>query len=277
MDVAIPHCDFFGPDQSESLPRPGLLSLRCVAKNGLPVGGFLKYCPHMGTAHEVWDILVRMPAAQIERDLAWAAKHPRKFKFDPLGFLRGPEQCSSEAFARYCHTRMLYAYVLSRRPGVPAELVLFVADNAADYMIHCALDVADEQGRLAQLNRKMGVILDREGLAADRDLQRGQGPPDYLEALEESLEIIERITGTLLPGILRRYGFNSLAELYEQHRATFDIMQEVGRRLRRRDAEPGSDTLEGNQWCAGEILKKHGPAALERLNRRLEALGLPVA
>src|SRR5438552_16328066 len=98
----------------------------------------------MGTPSEVWDILVRMTPAQLERDLAWAARNPGKFKFDPLAFLRGPEGETSEDFARFCHHRILHPYALSTRVKVPKEIVLYVADAGAMTMVECALDAADE-------------------------------------------------------------------------------------------------------------------------------------
>ena|SRR2546426_8622702 len=113
--------------------------------------------------------------------------------------------------------------------------------------------------------------------AAHEVFQWGQGPPEYWDALKECRELSERIDRMIFPEILHRYRLDWVAEIYEQDRATFDIMREVGRRWVRRNQKRNAFRLERDRGAADHILKNHGPDALEKLSRRLIALGLPPA
>jgi len=95
--------------------------------------------------------------------------------------------------------------------------------------------VARERGRLAELGRRMGAIQRRAGLREGQSWSLGQGPADYQRLCHESGELCGKVRDTVFTTVLRRYGLDVIADLFEDHRDRYDRRFERGRK---RNFEP---------------------------------------
>jgi hypothetical protein len=91
------------------------------------------------------------------------------------------------------------------------------------------VSVAHEQGRLAELSRRMEDIRKSEGLQDDEFWPIGKGREDYQELSKESEELYKKVRDTVFTTVLRRYRLEDIADLYENDRARFDELSERAR------------------------------------------------
>ncbi len=122
--------------------------------------------------------------------------------------------------------------------------------------------VAAEKGRLAELSQALEEIKQRKGLKEGEYWPIGEGPTDYKSLISEYEGKSKSQEETVFLVLLHRYHFDYVITLYEQDRATFEVMVEVGRRLDFPDAEMA-------QLHDERIRREYGDAAFELLQQRL--------
>jgi hypothetical protein len=180
----------------------------------------------------VLRVLFAIPQSQIDRDVA-----DEERDFDKMvqeirtSFAEQQESKDPQATAHYHHKLMVRAKVYHSRTEIQEDHKLFFASLVAEDIADDAVSVAYESGRLAELARRMDEIQKREGLQDDEFWPIGEGPDDYQELSDESEELLDKVRDTVFTLLLRRYGLNGIADLYETDRVRFDELRERGRKI----------------------------------------------
>jgi hypothetical protein len=102
---------------------------------------------------------------------------------------------------------------MANQENLREEYKLFYAAAAADRIAEEAVSVAHEQGRLAELSRRMEDIRKSEGLQDEKFWPIGEGREDYQELSKESEELYKKVHDTVLTTVLRRYRLEDIADL----------------------------------------------------------------
>ena len=80
---------------------------------------------------------------------------------------------------------------------------------------------------LAEVTTQMDAIRQREGLDEDEDWSRGEGPEDWVKLNDQW----DQIYDMTFENVLREYGLNDIAELYQANREAYEAFREEGRRF----------------------------------------------
>jgi hypothetical protein len=223
-------------------------------------------------AQEELRLFFAISPAQIAQELEEAARDEAPLAERWLAYARKIRQgakLSPGEHTRANHLEILLAYAFSQRPGVPVEQALYQAAFACTDVLNCAIEIAANQGRLAELQDRIDSISQREGLSLDEHWPPGEGPADYQEALRESYRLADQVEDTLFAALLRRYHFLEFAALFEEDRLRFEVMRYVGERLNDRDLD-----LRLRKHRLSTLVEDFGPAAEELFGRVLRGHGL---
>jgi hypothetical protein len=221
---------------------------------------------------EALRMFLHIPQSEIDRDLASASTNLESIIGDIRAFLatshaeRPPLQ-----EAQYWHNLMLQAHALQQNSNVPEDMAIFYVGFAARQIVNAACMEAHSKGRLDDLNRELRGIEEREGLDDDEFWRLGEGPDDYQALSAESESLFSRVEDTIMGHTLNQYRLGSVAKAYEDNRATYEVMFEVGRRLVSQGRDRNTDA-DGSM--SAYILEHYGQAAFDLLQRRLAAVGL---
>jgi hypothetical protein len=173
-----------------------------------------------------------IPAKQLARDCA-AAELDRLGDAIRADLTTPEEDRTATAAPEHLHHLLLHAVAAGQAPNLGEEKVAFFATWAAHQVADLAGEVAASRGRLGELNRRLELrddpVENDDDPAGDAPIDPGQGGAAELEA--EADRLFDAIAGTVFATVLRRYGFDSMADLFESDRAAFDAKVEAGRRL----------------------------------------------
>jgi hypothetical protein len=136
--------------------------------------------------------------------------------------------CSVRDAATRHHERLCRAAAFYYRKSVPTASRLYITAAAADAVAELAVEAAYQNGRLAELDRLLADIRTRAGLGEDDDWPCGEEPDDYRAASAESDALQQKVYNDTFTKVLRRYGFNAVARLYQNNRARYDELFERG-------------------------------------------------
>jgi hypothetical protein len=177
-------------------------------------------------------LLFAIPQTQIDHDAAEGERDfDRLIQETYASHLEHRDNKEPKVAAEYHHKQMVRAKVLYHRENLPEEYKLFYAAMAANKIAEEAVSVAHEQGRLAELGRRMDEIQKREELQDDEFWPIGEGPADYQELSNESEELYDKVRDTVFTTVLCRYRLNDIADLYENDRNRYDELSERGRKM----------------------------------------------
>lgn len=220
---------------------------------------------------EVLRLIFGLQPDQIQKDEDAAVNRLEQLNAESAAYIDVPrEERTSESEALQAHREMLMGHAFAAHQTSP-DAALFLISSAAEHVAEEAAEATRDHGRLAELSVLMREIEQREGLGPDEFWKIGDAPADYEELSRESTALFEETMSNIFIHLLRRYGYGTLADLYEEDRANFEIMKEVGRRL---NSMSDSRDAEVDAFFADQILKDHGRKALARLQKRLEENGL---
>jgi len=181
-----------------------------------------------------------------------------------------PLDRTSQSEAHQCHLFLVKAAVAFKNEHVQPELKTFFAAMGSGHVVSVVEDAADTKDNLGKLKTQMAAIERREGLKPGEFwVYRNEGPDDYRALEDQRDEIFERIEHTVYPMVLRRYGLNEMADLYERDFATFEIQREIGSRVIHPRQE---EDAEVQKLIDGAITREHGEEALEKIRRRVEEI-----
>lgn len=207
----------------------------------------------------------------VQRDLAGAALAEGTLWEILRAYVEGSfaEPSSSrtaEQLADAWHRQMVLAYAVADCGEIPEDIALFEAARGAERIAGLAVGRAAATGRLAELDRQLEEIEQREGLD---EMARGEGPQDYRAILLVREAEALRVHDTVVLHVLERYGLVRFAALLERDRMRFDVMRETGRRvLMSRPTDP-SEAGRYSDPSDERLAEAYGSAALELLRERL--------
>lgn len=142
------------------------------------------------------------------------------------------ESLTPEHEARLLHLQLIEAAYVASDDVFAPEVKTFYAAFAAGHVAQDAEIIAADQESCARISAQMHEIRQREGLTEGQSWELSQeGPDDYRRLDDEFGEVLSRVADTVIPFVLRRYGLNEAADLFEQDRAEFEIQREIGRRV----------------------------------------------
>jgi hypothetical protein len=180
----------------------------------------------------VLRLFFAIPQSQIERDVAEGEGDFGRLLEQLRDVDLGSRVSQDPAVhALYHHRQMVRAKALRSLDGVSEEMKFQFIHMAADHVAEEAVRVAHEQGQIAALGERMRGIEEREGLKDGEYWPLGEGPEDYQTLVAESDTLYRNVRDTVLASVLRRYGLDDVADLFENHRTRFDATVERGRRM----------------------------------------------
>jgi len=182
---------------------------------------------------ETLKLFFAIPKEQISRDLIAATEDEQPFILAATQrYLAVPpnKERAPKVVADFWHAQMLRACLMRKNPNIPEGMALYWASYNAHDVADAACDVASAAGQLAKFHRDMDRMETEEGLEEGEYWPLGNGPEEYELLRTESEALVDKITDTMIVHVLRRYGLNDEADLFESHRAAFDAKAEAGRK-----------------------------------------------
>jgi len=148
---------------------------------------------------------------------------------------------SPKAMALSLHEQMLDGAKIgkiAKMAGVKADLALVASILPAQELGEMACEVACHSGQLAAFHSELGDINQSHGLGDDDVWVKGQAPSKYQEICDLSDQLLECIFQTVFLRVLEMYRLDWIADLFENHRAKFEMRYEVGCRLLNSNINP---------------------------------------
>lgn len=174
--------------------------------------------------------------------------------------------------AKALHYRLLQSHIFASSPGLHQDEVLYFVCLVASQVAEDAVMVEHQSART--LNAIMDQIEDirrGEGMDDDEVWPLGDGPNDYRRLSKDYDALAEKIHETVFLHVLQLYGFTEYAELFENERMEYEVRYEAGRRF---VLPPPKCTQESKRWSEKVLTDGYGPAAVARLDQRLQAIRL---
>lgn len=160
---------------------------------------------------------------QIRRDLVSTAHDPTPHRVDERKFRESFKGSSCDLGASF-HRRLLLAARMGRVSKLPSDLILFAVTVTVHEIAELACTASSGRGQLGEICK----LTEQHGDLDDLSEERGDA--------QSSDQLISRIHDSVFLEVLKRYGLERYAIVYERNRALYEVRFEVGRRLACRDS-----------------------------------------
>ncbi len=183
--------------------------------------------PHLASA--VFRLLMSVPRSRIEAEAAQGCTGYEATRQVVLDLLRTERrERTAREYAELLHAQFIQACTAQGHPGIDDAVAFHLTGIAARQAALCATLAASERGELGRINRRMDETRDASGDEDFDERDESLLPADYLEMSERACEIMRRVEVMMVPDLLRRYGFDDHAELFEADEAAFDARVQEG-------------------------------------------------
>ena len=170
-------------------------------------------------AAEVLSEFFRLAKASEEELEEVSVKQMDALRREERCYISRDENCDSSELATSFHRRMVIGVGMVEHSKLPEEFILFSASLPAFQIAEMSCGVACESGRLLEIRNLLWGCDNGEYL----------GDEEYLSLEQEGERILSDIFGTVFCHVLRAYGHDDIAHLYETDPKGYQVRCDAGR------------------------------------------------